>query len=149
MGQGNTLPGGDESSTISFRVRDALKQQFKARVDEMEDVDSMSEELTNHVRRVVNGTEVEQVTEIEPWEAPEEPRLAKAYRLLCEEQRDGKVPGEQAKSQIAQQSSIPIDQVRRQVLKPLADRGYVKFQSELPPSDYWVVHVRPFSKVVR
>jgi predicted RND superfamily exporter protein len=142
MGQGNTLPGGQESSTISFRVADRLKQQYKA------EVDNMSEDLTAHVRRVVNGTAVEQTEEIEPWETPDDAELAKAYRLLCQEQRNGTVPGKQAYSLIAQHlSSMQADQVRRRVLKPLADRGYLKFQNEQPPSDYWVVHVRPFSKV--
>jgi hypothetical protein len=138
MTGGSQLHEEDGSDKITFRLTTLLKEQYK------EDVDNMSADLEQYVRRRVNepGTD-----DVEPWEEPEDRELAIAYRTLCEHRSPaGIVRGPRAKKALAQAvASLDQDSATR-VLYRLQDRGYVHLQSESPPGDYLAVHVRPFSK---
>ena len=75
MPGGSQLHDEDGSNKITFRLPTSLKEQYK------EEVDNMSADLEQYVRRRVNEPES---TDVEPWEAPEDRELAIAYRKLCE-----------------------------------------------------------------
>ena len=107
----------------------------------------MSADLEQYVRRRVNEPES---TDVEPWEAREDRELAIAYRKLCERcNHKGMIRGPTAKKLLAQAAgSVDQDDAYR-LLTELASRGYIKLVNEIPPSDYFAVYVRPFSRRVR
>ncbi|NLV09345.1 hypothetical protein GOC74_05300 [Halomicrobium mukohataei] len=138
MTGGSQLHEESGDDKITFRLPTHLKEQYK------EQVDTMSADLEAYVRR-----KVEQPVQdggIEPYAEPDDRQLAIAYRTLCEHRSpSGIVRGETAKSALAQTiDHVDMDGAQR-LLYRLEDRAYVHLQSEIPPSDYLAVHVRPFS----
>jgi len=139
MTGGSQLHEEDGSDKITFRLPTRLKEQYK------EEVDNMSADLEDYVRRRVD--EPEETDDVEPWEEPDDRELAIAYRTLCKlRSPTGIVRGPRAKKALAQAVDSLDQDTATHVLQRLQDRAYVHLQSESPPSDYLAVHVRPFSK---
>jgi len=140
MTGGSQLHEESGDDKITFRLPSHLKEQYK------EAVDNMSADLEAYVRQTLAEPDTDGT--VEPFEEPEQRDLAIAYRTLCEKRREsGIVRGDTAKRALAQAvDNVDQDEAQR-LLHRLQDRGYVHLQSDLPPSDYMAVYVRPFSKL--
>ncbi|NLV08742.1 hypothetical protein GOC74_02160 [Halomicrobium mukohataei] len=142
MTGGSQLHEESGDDKITFRLSTALKKEYK------EQVDNMSADLEQYVR-----SQVEQPAEdggIEPYDEPDDRDLAIAYRKLCDQRSaSGIVRGETAKSALAQAIDHVDKDGAQRLLYRLDERGYVHLQSEIPPSDYTAVYVRPFSQAER
>jgi len=140
MTGGSQLHEESGSDKITFRLPTHLKEQYK------EQVDNMSAHLEAFVRETVEDPATD--GSVEPYDDPDNRELAVAYRTLCEKRREsGIVRGDTAKRALAQAvDNVDQDEAQR-LLHRLQDRGYVHLQSDLPPSDYMAVYVRPFSKL--
>lgn len=138
MTGGSQLHDEDGSDKITFRLPTALKEQYK------EQVDNMSADLEQYVRRKVN--EPASDGGLEPYEDPDDRDLAIAYRTLCERRsKTGIVRGKTAKKALAQAIDAVDQENAHRILRRLEGRAYVHLQNGIPPSDYMAVHVRPFS----
>ncbi|MBV0901809.1 hypothetical protein [Haloarcula salina] len=139
MTGGSQLHEETGSDKITFRLPTHLKEQFK------EQVDNMSADLENYVRRTVS--EPTEDGGVKPYADPDDRDLAVAYRTLCKKRStSGIVRGETAKRALAQAVDNVDQKDAQRLLNRLAKRGYVHLQNGIPPSDYMAVHVRPFSR---
>jgi hypothetical protein len=108
-----------ERATITVRVDADLKEQYK------DSVDSMSDDLREHVREVVDGEETDPVAIIE------DDVLREGYQALLSAANIHDVNGrrldvETATASIAERTRVPSNAVRDRVLRPLEKLGFVK-----------------------
>ncbi|WP_144901337.1 hypothetical protein [Halobellus captivus] len=113
------LQEADERATITVRVDADLKDQYKSRVD------SMSDDLREHVREVVEGDEND------PTAVIEDDVLRNGYQALLSAADVHDVNGRRldvdtATSAIAERTRVPGNAVRDRVLRPLEQLGFVK-----------------------
>jgi hypothetical protein len=130
---GNTLAGGEDTTSITFRVPSHLKEQFK------NDVDNMSATLQEYVRDHVNKSDVEQPT---PRDPPTEQHLARAYEQLCEiVSREGVVKQSTAKRMLSGgPRKCSKEDVVHNLLHPLRKRGYIHRTSDVYGNVSWHIH---------
>lgn len=102
-----------EQSTVTVRVPEELKDEYKAAVD------SMSEDLREHITDVATGGD--------DGAGPDDDKLCTAWEALKElrNPRTYKVDVDMAESSIAQRTQIPGKAVRSRVLKPLEHEGWI------------------------
>jgi hypothetical protein len=114
MGKGNRLKGAEKSKTITVRVPQRLKEQYK------DEVDSMSGDLKEHIKR--------RVEEGDDWiEPPENDMLRKGWRAMRRAAGpDGTIPTSVAKSRISEAARVKPEDAIRCVIRPLDDLGYVR-----------------------
>ncbi|MDS0280618.1 hypothetical protein [Haloarcula onubensis] len=139
MTGGSQLHEESGSDKITFRLPTHLKEQYK------EQVDNMSADLEDYVRQQVAEPTTDAT--VEPYDDPDNRDLAIAYRTLCKKcTENGIVRGKTAKRALAQAVDNTDQQDAHRLLRLLEKRGYVHMQTEIPPSDYTAVYVRPFSR---
>lgn len=117
------LDGTDTRSTVTVRVTENLKEEYKQEVDA-----SMSEAIREHMRSVVNDSG-------DGSDAPvqfDDEILTDGFAALCDavetyrEPGDRRLPLETAKSQVADSTNVPKKAVLDRILRPLERRNAIR-----------------------
>lgn len=108
-----------EQATITVRVDADLKSQYQSAVD------SMSGDIREHVRTVVNSDTGEKTDEFE------DEVLNRGYAALLEKadihDPDGRqLNVDEAVSAAAEATKVPSKAVKNRILEPLEERGYLR-----------------------
>lgn len=136
----NKLHTEDGSDKVVARIPSSLKAEFKREADP-----NMSAVLEDMIRDYVGQEEPSDG--LEPYEEPDDRRLALAYRALCEHHFDGVVRLETAKRALAQKLENTTQEDTYPLFRRLKDMGYCKFQKTgLGLQGRTLIHVRPWSK---
>ncbi|MCD2202760.1 hypothetical protein [Halobacterium sp. KA-6] len=128
---GNTLAGGDKTTTITVRVDENLKERYRT------EVDSMSGDIEEYIREKVNSEPDGYDTPLIP---PTEPRLARGYRKLCAAATsNGNVRDDTACRIVSGgPENIAKSEAKDLVLKQLHRRGYIRpTGSPYTSESYW------------
>lgn len=113
------LPGSDRMKRPSIRVEEDLLDRFDEWCERNDT--NRSEAIRKYMARCV--AELDDTTVAT---TPEDPRLKRAYRAMKRASApDGTIPTSGAKSRIAEETRLRHEDVKRVVLRPLDERGFL------------------------
>ena len=130
----------DGEDKITARIPSGLKSEFKKQADP-----NMSAVIEEMIRDYVGQSD--ESGDLEPFEEPEDRRLALAYRTLCEQHFAGEVILEIAQRALAKKLDNRGKEDTTELFRRLEDKGYCKFrETGIGRQRKVKIHVRPWSK---